>query len=95
MVSNNYSEQILSDIHFMKELVKVMPELKEDFASKLSQSMGERSIPEYLSGASLRIFRELLDELDPLHQWGGLRRVLTPEGHYLWLCESHANSYVT
>jgi hypothetical protein len=45
------------------------------------------------SGAALRAIRRLLDELDPPQHWGGLTRVLTPEGHYLWLCEHHAETY--
>lgn len=44
-------------------------------------------------GRSLRIHRNLLDLKDPLHDWGGLKRVLTPEGHYLWLCQEHAVEY--
>ena len=35
------------------------------------------------SGAALRQIRALLDRLDPEQHWGGLRKVLTPEGHYL------------
>lgn len=45
------------------------------------------------SGAALRQIRALLDEQDPAREWGGLRKVLTPEGHYLWLCEYHAAQY--
>lgn len=45
------------------------------------------------SGAALRQIRALLDEQDPTREWGGLRKVLTPEGHYLWLCEYHAAQY--
>jgi len=41
----------------------------------------------------LRAVRELLDEKDPKHVWGGLEKVLTPEGHYLWLCKHHAEEY--
>jgi internalin A len=41
----------------------------------------------------LRMFRQLLDEVDEHHEWGGLKKVLTPEGHYLWLCEEHAEKY--
>ena len=37
--------------------------------------------------------RALLDKEDPAHEWGGLKKVLTPEGHYLWLCEKHAAEY--
>ncbi len=44
---------------------------------------------------NLRALRLLLDEVDPKQQWGGLRKVLTPEGHYLWLCEYHAKEYLT
>ena len=44
-------------------------------------------------GATLRQIRALLDEQDPTQEWGGLRKTLTPEGHYLWLCEYHAVQY--
>ncbi|WP_375480544.1 hypothetical protein [uncultured Nostoc sp.] len=37
--------------------------------------------------------RQLLDEKAPQQHWGGLKNVLTPEGHYLWLCEHHAAEY--
>jgi internalin A len=45
------------------------------------------------TGAALRQIRALLDEQDPTREWGGLRKVLTPEGHYFWLCEYHAAQY--
>jgi internalin A len=48
---------------------------------------------ERVTGAALRALRELLDKKDPQHYWGGLRKVLTPEGHYLWLCAEHAQEY--
>jgi len=44
-------------------------------------------------GPSLRMLRKLLDNLDPVQHWGGLRKVLTPEGHFLWLCEAHKREY--
>ena len=48
---------------------------------------------ERVEGASLRVLRSLLDKLDPPHAWGGLQKVLTPEGHYLWLCARHTAEY--
>ena len=45
--------------------------------------------------AELRGLRVLLDEVDEGHEWGGLKKVLTPEGHYLWLCDGHAEEYRT
>jgi len=44
-------------------------------------------------GSALRELRKVLDELDPSQKWGGLQKVLTPEGHYLWLCAEHAEEY--
>lgn len=41
----------------------------------------------------LRALRNLLDEADSAHDWGGLKKILTAEGHYLWLCEEHAAEY--
>jgi len=39
------------------------------------------------------LVRVLLDEVDAGHEWGGLKKVLTPEGHYLWLFGGHAVEY--
>ena len=44
-------------------------------------------------GAAVRLVRQLLLELDPARQFAGLRRVLSPAGDYLWLCEQHYRSY--
>jgi hypothetical protein len=41
----------------------------------------------------LRALRKLLGEVDPEQEWGRLKKVLTPEGHYLWLCKEHAKEY--
>ncbi len=45
-------------------------------------------------GASIRSLRHPLLELDPDEEnWGDLNKTLTPEGHWLWLCEEHKKSY--
>ena len=49
--------------------------------------------PDPLQGAALRALRHFLEEQDSQQHWGGLQKVLTPEGHYLWLCEYHAREY--
>jgi internalin A len=41
----------------------------------------------------LRALRELLFRLDPSRGFGGLRRVLTPAGDYLWICPDHYSIY--
>lgn len=47
----------------------------------------------FADGVQLRVLRQLLDLKDPTRHWGGLERVRTPEGHYLWVCEHHARQY--
>lgn len=44
-------------------------------------------------GSELRNIRQLLEDLDKTRKWGGLERVVTPEGHILWLCKEHAREY--
>jgi hypothetical protein len=61
------------------------------------QSAGEQmeaaGTAKMADGAALRQLRGLLDELDPAQRWGGLQKVFTAEGHYLWLCPEHAAAY--
>jgi hypothetical protein len=38
---------------------------------------------------AIRVFHELLREVDPGSDWGGLRRVQIETGDYLWLCSDH------
>ena len=86
-----YEAMIKNDIRLMTELVKKLPEIEEGRASGLAKAIGDTE--DRASGAALRALRQLLDEKDPDKNWGGLRKVLTPEGHYLWLCEHHAKQY--
>jgi len=96
-----YNELVKDDIKLMAELVKKLPDLTGDAALKHAKSAGEhldaeRVHPEQsrrVGGAGLRALRQLLDEKDPSQHWGGLKKTLTPEGHYLWLCEHHAKVY--
>ena len=46
-----------------------------------------------VEGSGIRELHALLDSLDPSRKWGGLRRVLTSAGDYLWLCEDHYKDY--
>jgi hypothetical protein len=45
------------------------------------------------SGADHRALERLLTELDPAREWGGLSRVITPDGLTLQLCPVHATPY--
>lgn len=46
-----------------------------------------------ISGAMLRALKLLLAEKDKQQTWGGLKRILTKEGHHLWRCPHHLAEY--
>jgi hypothetical protein len=88
-----YAGLVMNDIKLMNELARTLPERLIPSEAGLAGLTGERLEAERAGGAPLRALRKLLDEVDPGREWGGLEKVLTPEGHYLWLCEFHAREY--
>jgi len=84
-----YKDEWSNDVALMKELVLALP----DVADGVSMGEADRRHQE-VDGASLRSLRALLEQVDPRQHWGGLRRVLTPEGRYLWLCDVHSRAYL-
>ncbi|MDY7075984.1 MAG: COR domain-containing protein [Chloroflexota bacterium] len=87
-----YEKMFENDIKLTTELVKKLPDFEDREAGLLETAGGPRG-PGRATGAALRALRQLLDDKDSDHHWGGLKKVLTPEGHYLWLCEYHAQEY--
>ena len=79
------------------DLTEQCLEHMEYFLDKLDSLAEDRSISYpsqdddliMVDGAQLRAFRTLLDQLDTAHEWQGLRKWLSPEGHFLWLCPYH------
>ena len=96
----DYAKLVADDIKMMEELVKILPEIidvDESSEMKLADRAG-MTPPDFreellVEGAALRAIRQLLEKLDEQQTWGHLKRVLTPEDHYLWLCEYHAQAY--
>ncbi len=84
---------IANHLKLMDQLVKVLPDLEGIEEHRFSREMSGEAGDERATGSALRALRQLLEETDPLKAWGGLGRVLTPEGHYLWLCDAHAEEY--
>ncbi|MBV9011064.1 MAG: hypothetical protein JO272_03260 [Pseudonocardiales bacterium] len=75
-------EKVKKDLDLMKALV-----------DRLQKRVVADSGVANVGGAEFRALRELLLELDPARLFGGLRRVLTPEGDYLWICPPHYREY--
>ena len=90
---SEYEKLVKNDVKLMTELIKKLPDLEKGRDLHLAQTAGKHDDPQRIGGAALRAVRELLDAKDPDHVWGGLQKVLTPEGHYLWLCQHHAEEY--
>ena len=88
-----YEKLLKRDIDLMKVLVDQLPSLEIKRELMDETLLGIKHGPSRAEGASLRGLRRLLDDLDPPHNWGGLKKVLTPEGHYLWLCDYHAEEF--
>jgi len=92
MVDVVFAEGYKHQFELMKELAGKLSG-GSDIAGEMVEGMGQREKMERVEGAELRAVRVLLDEVDARHEWGGLKKVLTPEGHYLWLCGEHAKEY--
>ncbi|MEK7328842.1 MAG: hypothetical protein AAB217_26660, partial [Chloroflexota bacterium] len=84
-----------ADIQFLDTAIKQIPDLGYEHPDlELAERIVHDAGAERIEGAALRALRGLLDEKDKSQEWGGLRKVLTPEGHYLWLCDHHAQEYL-
>ena len=88
------ADLLANDVKLMTALVKKLPDIKADRDLKAEHGLEVTDKTRAEGGASLRSLRHLLTELDPKQEWGDLRKTLTPEGHWLWLCEEHAEAYL-
>jgi hypothetical protein len=87
-----YAKDLANQIRLTEELAKKLCD--RDFRpADLLERTGGGARAERFEGAELRALRKLPDEVDPKQHWGGLKKVLTPEGHWLWLCDKHAKEY--
>ncbi|MCZ6651887.1 MAG: leucine-rich repeat domain-containing protein [Planctomycetota bacterium] len=87
------AQVLVNDVELMNALVDKFPDVKADRDLKHEHFLEESGKARREGGPSLRSLRQLLLELDRNQEWGGLRKRLTPEGHWLWLCKEHAEVY--
>lgn len=79
--------------------VKLLEQITEDL-SKITEEKSADPIEgqmhpgqEQTIGPALRFLHSFLKEVDPQQFWGGLQKVVTPDGNILWLCSQHAYPY--
>jgi internalin A len=84
-------KRIDKDLDLMKTLAQQLPGGGDEDRLDLEINAGTGRV----EGADLRALRMLLLRLDPAMGFGGLRRVLSPSGDYLWICSTpeHLRDY--
>ena len=93
MAPAQYENLIKYDVLFMEEMLTMLHAIRKSSSAESTYGFGEDGDQNRADMAALQALRQLLDRKDPQQDWGGLRKVQTPEGHYLWLCEYHAREY--
>ena len=76
----------LSLMESMAAAVSAVPEQSADIASPGGQLLSSAE------GDAYRAIRKLLNELDAAQGWGGLQRILSASGEFVWMCPEHAAS---
>jgi internalin A len=88
------TDSIKNPLALMEDLTEKKSKLDRDSDSIITLRRGDSGKPRQLEESALIEFRKLLDEIEPDWRNRGLKRILTPEGHYLWLCNEHAKEYL-
>jgi hypothetical protein len=79
--------------------LEVMKTIVDDLPGELTidpvDAGGDRASREITAAeaAGLRMLRATVFEYDPAHHFGGLRRVMTSSGDFLWICPDHYGDY--
>lgn len=82
-------DQTKRDVKVFDEVLRALPadigvdDLDDETVHRLTAAQG----------AGLRALRALLFEVDPPLRFGGLRRVLTASGDFIWVCSQHHQQY--
>jgi internalin A len=90
LVDESLLKEIGPKLDLMEKITTTL--LHGQFEARVGPDEPGRLVSE-AEGAGLRSLHSLLLDLDPQKTWGGLRRVLTPTGDYLWLCPTHYRKY--
>jgi hypothetical protein len=85
-------KEIESQVKLLEEITKDLADFVESDALH-AEDEGLHTTQEPVVGAALRVLYSFLKEKDPDRFWGGLQRVITPDGNILWLCHKHAQPY--
>lgn len=82
-------EESKHQIQLMEEFARALPEsfITPDSVDYFGKARNNRMLQ--AQGTEFRLLRHMLEKLDPTQHWGGLQKVATVDGQFLWLCEHH------
>lgn len=81
-----------AQINLLETIVKDLADLDLP-GTRAEMERSSRVDQEQVTGSALRVLHVFLDRVDESHNWGGLDKVITPEGNILWLCMEHRKQY--
>jgi hypothetical protein len=82
-----------AEIDLLEKVTEDLPEIVEGDAGSFERRYAHDGREETMIGPALRAVYGFLKEKDKAQFWGGLQKVVTPDGNILWLCGLHAHPY--
>ncbi len=87
-------KQIQANIDLLEQITQDLPDLAsydsmKDINEPTLTDQYQRTV-----GPALRALHNFLNEVDLSQLWGGLDKIVTPDGNILWLCDKHRQQYV-
>lgn len=94
---DQYEKQYKADIErwtkFADAAARSVPDLFDESSTSKAGRRLETRAASAASGDELRLLRALLIQKDSTERWGKLKKFMTKEGHWLWLCSEHLKEY--
>ena len=93
IAAHHLQEQLAEELDLFKQILDDLPLDRLEDASRPSHDRGETPARHAETDADFRFLRALMLKLDVDQRWGGLSRLVTPEGLSLYLCTEHLSTY--
>jgi internalin A len=93
LVDDAVFKQPKADLELLDAIVKHLPEMAQERGLPAGTGDPAGEVGQESAGPALRALFQFLDKADPAHAWGGLERIVTPDGTILWLCATHRQAY--
>src|SRR6266496_1460859 len=87
-------KQIQANIDLLEHITQDLPDVASYDSMKDINELTQTDQYQRTVGPALRALHNFLNEVDPSQLWGGLDKIVTPDGNILWLCDKHRQQYV-